>query len=65
MVCYDMEYWVFKIVDYLEICEDVDFKWIGCEGVFFGGYYCLCVVVFELCFVMGVIWGVNYDWCDV
>lgn len=49
------------VVVYFEILVDK----IGILGILFGGYYVLWIVVNELCFVLGFVWGVNYNWVEV
>jgi dienelactone hydrolase len=62
---FDAEHWASRVVDWLEIRDDVDPKRIGCEGVSLGGYYCPRAVAFEPRFAAGVCWGANHDWRDV
>jgi dipeptidyl aminopeptidase/acylaminoacyl peptidase len=62
---YDSERWASKVVDWLEMRDDVDPKRIGLEGVSLGGYYCPRAVAFEPRFACGVVWGANHDWRDV
>ena len=62
---FDAEHWASKVVDWLETCEDVDPKRIGCEGVSLCGYYCPRAVAFEPRFACGVAWGANHDWREV
>jgi dienelactone hydrolase len=62
---FDAEHWASKVVDWLEMRDDVDAARIGCEGVSLGGYYCPRAVAFEPRFACGVAWGANHDWRDV
>lgn len=62
---YDSEHWASRVVDWLEMRDDVDAKRIGCEGVSLGGYYCPRAVAMEPRFAAGVCWGANHDWRDV
>lgn len=62
---FDAEHWASRVVDWLEVRDDVDPKRIGCEGVSLGGYYCPRAVAFEPRFAAGVCWGANHDWRDV
>lgn len=62
---YDSEHWASRIVDWLEMRDDVDAQRIGLEGVSLGGYYCPRAVAFEPRFACGVVWGANHDWREV
>lgn len=62
---YDSEHWASRVVDWLEMREDVDPLRIGMEGVSLGGYYCPRAVAFEPRLACGVVWGANHDWRDV
>ena len=62
---FDAEHWASRVVDWLEMRDDVDPNRIGCEGVSLGGYYCPRAVAFEPRFACGVVWGANHDWRDV
>ncbi|MBA2960491.1 MULTISPECIES: alpha/beta hydrolase family protein [Ramlibacter] len=62
---YDAEHWASRVVDWLELRDDVDSRRIGLEGVSLGGYYCPRALAFEPRFACGVAWGANHDWRDV
>ena len=62
---FDSEHWASRVVDWLEVRDDIDPRRIGCEGVSLGGYYCPRAVAFEPRFACGVVWGANHDWRDV
>lgn len=62
---HDSEHWASRVVDWLELRDDVDAKRIGLKGVSLGGYYCPRAVAFEPRFACGVVWGANHDWRDV
>ncbi|RZL91941.1 MAG: alpha/beta hydrolase [Variovorax sp.] len=62
---FDSEHWASRVVDWLEMREDIDPARIGCEGVSLGGYYCPRAVAMEPRFACGVVWGANHDWRDV